>query len=392
MFNSGVLDVVIGLVFIYLLYSLLATIIQEIISSLFSFRAKVLERAVVRMLEDETHRKSRIRGALSLFKKSGHGGEKGTPSWEFYDHPLIKFLGENKRSCKPSYINRETFSKVLLDLMRGDGVRPGDDIRPLVQKALDESRMITGNAPIGPETLRYLRSIWTDAQGDVEKFREYLENWFDETMDRASGWYKKNVQFILFFIGLTMAVIFNVDTIRIVSKLEKDPKLREQLVQQADAFVKANPDLDRQILAQEQELEALNAQLGQGNLPPAAADSLKNIAEGDSLTLARYKQMEALRDKLMVQADSLINNDIGKANDILGLGLNNLDCARWDWGCFFKSLLGWIITALALSLGAPFWFDMLNKLMKVRSSIPSGSQDEKQKQQASQTPKVKRVG
>ena len=53
MFNSVVLDIVIGLIFIYLLYSLMATIIQEIIASYFGFRAKILERAIFRMLEDE---------------------------------------------------------------------------------------------------------------------------------------------------------------------------------------------------------------------------------------------------------------------------------------------------------------------------------------------------
>jgi hypothetical protein len=391
MFNSGVLDVVIGLVFIYLLYSLLATILQEVIASWFSFRPKMLERAIVRMLEDESFARSRFSGIVGLFGKSDSGESRGSMSGEFYNHPLVKFLAERNRGSKPSYIKRETFSKVVIDLLHGEGTKPGEDLRPLIQKALDENR-IAGNTPIGEETLRYLRSVWSDAQGDVGRFRESLENWFDETMERATGWYKKHVQFILFFLGLAMAILFNVDTLRIVNKLEKDPNLREQLVRQADAFVKAHPDLDRQILAQEQELETLNAELGHGNLPPAAADSLKQLAADDSLTLARYRQMEAFRDKLLVRADSLVKNDIGKANDLLGLGLKSFDCPRCDWGCFFRSLAGWIITALAISLGAPFWFDMLSKLMKVRNSVRTSSADDKDKQQESQSPQVKRVG
>ncbi len=53
MFNSVALDVVISLVFIYLLYSLLATTVLELIASGFRFRAKILERAIFRMLEDD---------------------------------------------------------------------------------------------------------------------------------------------------------------------------------------------------------------------------------------------------------------------------------------------------------------------------------------------------
>lgn len=392
MLNSGVLDVVIGLVFIYLLYSLLATILQEMIASWFSFRSKNLERAIVRMLEDKSFSTSWFSGITGLFRKSGSSSRAGGVSREFYDHPLIKFLAESNNRSMPSYIKRETFSKVVVDLLHGEATKPGEDLRPLIQKALDDSRTGAGNIPIGPETLRYLRSVWAEAQGDIRKFRESLENWFDETMERATGWYKKHVQFILFFIGLALAIAFNVDTIRIVGKLEKDPKLREQLVQQADAFIKANPDLDKQILEQQQTLESLNAELGNQGLPPATADSLKKVAEGDSLTLEKQKQMKALRDKLLVQADSLIKNDIGKANDLLGLGLKSYACVRCDWGCFFRSLAGWIITALAISLGAPFWFDLLSKLMKVRNSVRTAAGDDKDKQQQSQSPTIKRVG
>ena len=75
-----------------------------------------------------------------------------------------------------------------------------------------------------------------------------IENWFEETMERASGWYKKYTQLILLFIGLAIAVVFNVDTIEIVNKLEKDPEIREQLVQQADNFVAAHPNLDKELI------------------------------------------------------------------------------------------------------------------------------------------------
>src|SRR5665647_1653992 len=105
MFNSVVLDVVIGLVFIYLLYSLLATIIQEIIATYLGLRAKMLKKGISRMLDDDVNAK----GISDIF----------------YGHPLIKYLGENKSHSNPAYLAAKNFSKVLIDLLRGENVQPG---------------------------------------------------------------------------------------------------------------------------------------------------------------------------------------------------------------------------------------------------------------------------
>jgi hypothetical protein len=76
--------------------------------------------------------------------------------------------------------------------------------------------------------------------------------------------------------------------------------------------------------------------------------------------------MKARRDTLLNRADRLVKTEIGAVNGILGIGIHN-----YEWKgvkAFLKSLAGWILTALAISLGAPFWFDLLNKFMKLRSS------------------------
>jgi len=378
MFNSVILDIVIGLIFIYLLYSLLATIIQEIIASFFGFRAKILERAVFRMLEDENKFSSRFKSILYLFKKSGNGGAKDTISYEYYKHPLILFLGESDSHGKPAYINSKTFSKVIVDLLRGKDVKPGDDISSLIHEALEVGKTNWGEAKISEQTLSYLKSIWADAEGDIEKFRRHLESWFDETMDRASTWYKKHVQFILFFIGLSIAIVFNVDTIKIVNKLEKDPKLREQIVQQADAFVKDHPNLDTDLMQMELDYKRAVEQ-------QAKADSSLNASSGsilqDSLALAKYQFLKARRDTLINRAESLMKNDIDNVHHAIGLEWDNYEYGSSLIISLLKSLLGWVITALALSLGAPFWFDLLNKLMKLRGSVATPTSDDKEKKQ-----------
>lgn len=381
MFNSVVFDVVISLVFIYLLYSLLVTTIQEIIATRFGFRAKILQRAVFRMLEDENKFSSRFKSIIYLFKKSGNGGEKNSISDEFYKHPLILFLGEGDNHSKPSYINNSTFSKVIIDLLRGEDIKPGADVKSLIQNSLDAKTTNWGKTKISEQTLTYIRSIWADADGDIPKFKKHLENWFDETMDRASGWYKKHTQFILFFVGLTIATIFNVDTIKIVDKLEKDPKLREQLVQQADAFTKAHPDLDKEIATQKAQVNTLTAQISKGNLPESGIDSLENMKQNAALNLSQQESLKATSDTLLSRATWLIKNDINDVHHSLGLEWETYECKSCMFICILKSFFGWVITALALSLGAPFWFDLLNKLMKLRAAVATPTSDDREKKQ-----------
>lgn len=369
MFNLEVLNVVIGLVFIYLLYSLLATILQEFVATyIFNLRANVLALAIVRMLEDTSRlANSRVNNLFRL-KYSNIVGGIETFSGQFYNHALIKFLGEDN-SRKLSYLTRDAFSKVLIDLLRGTQAELSADTKSLIQSTL-QSRLLKApiGVPIGGETLSFLKSLWLDAQGDVDKFRALLEKWFDETMDRASGWYKKYTQIILPVIGLVLAMAFNVNTIEIVHKLEKDPELRAQIVAQADNFLQAHPDLDKEL-----------ALMQNRDLTGAKQFVSPDLKEKDSLTAAQLELFRARRDTLISIANRVVKADIDKTHDILGFGWNG-------WKDFFIalfttwSIFGWLITAFAVSLGAPFWFDLLNKLMKLRSSLRGGEQKEKKQE------------
>jgi hypothetical protein len=114
MFNNVALDVFIGLVFIFLLYSLLATILQEMIATRLAFRAKVLEKAIIRMLEDsqtDNHMPfgDRIDGFLHIVGLKNILKNAPVAPW-FYAHPLIKYLGEDNYYSKPAYLHAENFS------------------------------------------------------------------------------------------------------------------------------------------------------------------------------------------------------------------------------------------------------------------------------------------
>lgn len=388
---SGIpaLDVAIGLVFIYLLYSLLASIIQEIIATNLGFRAKVLQKAIVRMLEEENKHSGWWARVVSWSELFWNPLKKGSLAEKFYNTPLVKFLGEDAWHRKPSYLGAKNFSKALLDVIReltaSETVNTTkaqiDKFLNPVTKDANKSDLIdakleffiknekvdnkyTGHL-VPTDTLRYLQSLWADAQGDVDKFKFLLEQWFDEMMARTTGWYKRYIQVVLFFIGLGIAVSFNIDTIQIVKKLSHDPELRSQLVKAADTYLKENKDLEAKIDSTQKRLKALNNALGD------SATQAQAILKADSSAkVAIQKNKELIGD-----ARKMIQTDIRNVNDLLGLGWD--ECTKTKCFCIptpvggwhFSVIVGWLITALALSLGAPFWFDLLNKLMKVRASV-----------------------
>ncbi|HEX9827790.1 MAG TPA: hypothetical protein VGA80_14420 [Flavobacteriaceae bacterium] len=389
MTGSVALDVVIGLVFIFLLYSLLASIIQEIIATNLSFRAKILEKALARMLQDPEKSDNAFKDKFKTWRRlfvpfnSYKFTRKGELSEAFYSHPLIQCLGEDKWHSKPSYLTQNNFSKAIIDLLRGEGVKVGEDIRPYIEEKLGPTH---SNQPyteqdkgekkllfnIGEKTKQQIRSLWVDAQGDVEEFKSLLETWFDDTMSRTTGWYKKYNQVVLLVVGLGIAIIFNVDTIAIAKKLSSDPEIRAQLINQANNFITTHPNLNEEFNLNKATISAMKD-----------IDSVKKILEQQQI-VKKYEALIRHRDSLMHQADSLIKNDLKNASDLLALGwskhciVQKTNCKKYSlrpngdgsWGI---RLLGWFLTALAISLGAPFWFDLLNKFMKLRGSVQTKS-------------------
>lgn len=322
MFGSTILDVAIGLVFVYCLYSLLASIIKEIIASILGLRASKLKRAIGRMLIDSPDDTSPI--SKLLFKK-------------FFSHPLIKYMNDGgKFDRKPSYISPESFSKVILDILTEMGSK--EEVRSLtpsnisagIKNLASKNNNETGQKQ--SDTIYLIESFFIDANNDIMKFRASLEKWFNEMMERVSGWYKRQVQWIVFIIGFCIAASFNVDTFKIVHNLSKDKTAREQMVQLATNYVKNHPS------------------------------GISNHSRDSVLINQKL-------DSLVIFADSLYKADITESNQLLGIGWN--DCISWE------SLLGWLITALAISLGAPFWFDLLSKLVRLRGTGPKPEETKK---------------
>ena len=143
-------------------------------------------------------------------------------------------------------------------------------------------------------------------------------------MDRASGWYKRTTHYVLIWVGLVMAVVLNADTLALYEHLENDPETLTDLV--------------------------------------SAAETLAQNENIDSLVRTDLEFADA------VDQFKAYKNEVDEIKSPLGMGWKNTDllsATPYDW---LTKVLGWVITALAVSLGAPFWFDILKKIVSIRSS------------------------
>ena len=221
MTSSGFLEVIIGLVFIYLLCSLICSALNEIVSQIFKLRARNLENALDRILTDEKTRN------------------------EFYKHPLIQALGKkpkNGQSLKISYMPPKTFSLALLDSLSksiNNMEQPSADKQekdtPLISIFSDFSSARNIINKIENEDMKVaLKAIFDSSSKNLDLVRKSIETWFDDVMDRAAGWYKRKSQGIILIIAFILTAGMNVDTTHITKSLWQNPIMRQGLVTAAE--------------------------------------------------------------------------------------------------------------------------------------------------------------
>jgi hypothetical protein len=298
-----ILDLVIGLIFIYFLLSLICSSVQEVIANVRNLRFRGLQRWMLQTFQ------------LNDF---GH---------QIFQHHLIRGL---TLSGKPSYIPSEKFSQAVLDLVHSQvhGDKPFD-INSL-REAMERTILLP------PEMKRFVLQSIMEANGDLTKVRTDLAKWFDEAMERVGGYYKKRVQEVIIIVALVTVALFNADSIQITKYLYDNPDAARRLADQASSVVTDSTMIRR--------VEAIR--LKADTLPKETDVALQEIE-------ADLKEIKALSAKIY--------------DTKLPLGWNNDTVPRWPWG-WFEKMLGLLLTAVAVSMGTPFWFEVLNKLVNLRNA------------------------
>lgn len=417
-----ILDIFIGLVLIYFLYSLLASIIAEIIASWLGMRARILRQGIENILNDKKQNDFNFSNWIKDIFMVEDKHFPFTQAGKFYQEPTIKYLakpGENSilsiRNKKPSYISSENFVITLLNMLsnKGRGISEWDKIKFAIE---------TNANHFEPETHKMLVDMVKRSNDTFKDFVSVVQHHYEDTMDRIIGWYKRKIGHILFWLGLFLCITFNVDSIQIVKELENSEEKRMQMVALAEKVITDEPGINTLRTKEDYEHD-LKYKLEAERLVRNSvlqANHIVGLGWSDVNDTLNYKKpcdkcvkgMEKYEEtkNVYLRLDSIgkfvhLNKAIDSANiglmdsflikdsllqflnitHLSGIKLvspDNLEKGYevyvkrppsfaqriWLWLSSWKKFIGILITALALTLGAQFWFDLLKKLVSLRSS------------------------
>lgn len=330
------LDVAIGLIFIFFVLSVFVSGIVEFINTFIEQRARLLRIALDKLLGEQL-------------------------ATAFFAHKLTavkrqRFWG----FMKPvSYLSADSFSTVLIDLLVKAG-RLAEE-QGNVDRSLSAQSFAAIQQGLKQESVSEVRELIEPIlakSDDFHAFKAQLEQWYNGYMEQVSGWFKRYAQGVVWLVSIAITVLLNIDSIHLVNRLFNDDGLRERVIAQAirtaengsDTLKKNEPGF----------IEFLHKQHS------PVLDSTKTIKTNLSAS-----------DKLLLQTAyvTFVSNKfdalqlpVGWIDDKSGWQLQP-DQSGWS------AVGGWILTIAALSFGAPFWFDLLLKLVNIRNTArrPSGN-------------------
>jgi hypothetical protein len=324
------LDAFIGLMFVYLILSLIVTTAMEFWVQLRGLRGKNLHQTLARLFLDDA-------------SKTQEGSQEQDLLEDFYAHSRIQALKSADDNLR-SYIPREIFIEVLMDLItRRVAKRDTASFTQFrhspykIEQILDRFERLEREGRY-TKLAQTLKTFWVEAGADLNAFQHNLDTWFVQTQERASGWFKRMVTVRLFILGLSLAVLTNADTLHMFKILTADDTLRSEYVRKA---LDASALDDFSVLTQakcRQADDAAALACSQLAMVKQAAAEITPLLGWNETTLRHFQNLEIL--------------------------------------ALIDIFIGWLLTAVALSLGAPFWFDMLQKVVRMRSSLKPSNDSE----------------
>jgi hypothetical protein len=306
----------VSLGFVYMLLSLMCTSASELIASILALRQRTLSSAVEHLLGHTALRKA------------------------FYEHPLIKGIAHGRRG-EPSYIPKDLFSATVVDLL-AKSPEPKSNLQEgltaLLRGTTAEAAVKEGFDKLGAETATV---------------KSALGAWFDDSMSRASGLYKRKAQVMVFSVAALLVVGLNADTVAIAKALWVRPELRSAIADSAGKYVaQGMPVVDKTENTATTEVTNKEGTTGTTGTTNSITTSAPAAVDATQALIETNKRLATTTNELLG-----LGLPLGWTDDVLRPG------ETWP-----TKLLGLLLTILACSLGAPFWFDLLGKLVNVRSS------------------------
>jgi len=460
MIGNSILEVAIGMIFIFALLAILVTQINSLVSNLFNLRGKDLKRGIQTLITDNQIQAKLLAHPIikmvnvavppdaqipkemvkTITDKDAERVTYITPT-AFVEAllnilildsdtvmftPLQNAINNLPSSQEKSRLRemlqslREEFSEDALRKM-GMTVYLLQDVTPEQRQALyDGIRDIEANIgqirfnseqliPLmngirrvkDPRFRAALESVVVTAK-DVGEARQKLEAWFNDGMNRVSQWYKERMQWISILVAGILCFMLNVDALQLGRTLWEDPLLRTEIVQQATTFdqskfiqpiptetpepaqipqptpvTPSNTTTD-ETTTETRDVTIIDPNTGEVLVLPAeesylAEDTITAIVE------AQQNAQESLQILLDMQLPlgwewQIVTDNMVQTSLSLGLSdprtnprnlWNFVQLGNSNWfGLLIQKIVGILASTIAAAQGAPFWFDLLNRLKK----------------------------
>ena len=218
------------------------------------------------------------------------------------------------------------------------------------------------------------------AEDQIIHLKTEVEAWYDRSMDRASGVYRRNAKGISILIGIALAIAVNANSIHILDQLAFDDELRQTVVgtiQQTTENLEAS-DTEELLTTLQESLDGINLPIG---WDPYLIDEEFNCKlPQDTSTDEEGPELWHQLIQACIYGQENPANEAADVSEVPGAffyptAIASIFLQQPLVG--LRYLLGWIITGIAISMGASFWFDLLGKLVKVRNTgrpLPTSSE------------------
>ncbi len=393
MLNSGIIDLAIGLAFIFGATAGLASVITELVARFLGLRGAYLLLGLRELLDSKGtsvvlgQAETDFQNARDIVTATGAAAEPSSATGALLGSPILRSQGMtgnittrtltmhkaagaapaagaaaaggaaaaaapggndraplpkadgwwqtwSMRRSLPSYISARSFGDAVVGLVMPDASG---------QTTMGEIQVALGRLPSSMGTLKTsLQSLAVNAGGDMAKFRTSIEHWYDDHMDRVSGWYKRRTAWITLGAGVILVLLLNINAVTVGRALYSDSATRSAVATVAT----------------------------QGNPCPASSGSQQAQAQTQQNCLAGLEKRVS---------------DVAQAGLPLGWGTVPACLAQqcgWleqhgittpgdgsPWQVIL-ALIGFLATIVALTPGAQFWFGLVVKLNSLRSSGP----------------------
>jgi hypothetical protein len=283
------------------------------------------------------------------------GNEKVNWTSRLYNHPNIESLSTDYKRVT-TYIPEETFADVLQDLVVEEGrewtMKQDKNTGKYVYKETKskaknpyDADLAKGldNMPDG-DLKRTLEMFWDQSGKEAAKFKEALARWYKDYMVKVNIEYGKMIKKPLICLGIGIALIINIDFFHISQRLWADSNFRDQVVLAATEFAEKYEDPEDIKTSK----EFFNNYKNSLQLPIGWQEVARNRISKDM-----YYEL----------------NFFQRINEVM---CYYCTADAWWWLILVK-LFGFIASGFIVSFGAPFWFDLLKKVISFKKSVTSKS-------------------